>query len=297
MSQLQCRYEGLLGACGESILILEMPGVILGCSSGECEWLKPDALIGRQLDAVFPKAFVTAVVSMAVQAASRGEVIVKELELNPKHAPQLQQLGLTQTVAFRVRCLAAEDEIILALQDITELKSLRRMSSGQTQRDTLTGCFNRRAFRPVIEQSVALGLRYDAPFSLMLIDVDHMGQVNDNYSMDTGDQLLQQLATALETTKRTSDFLARYSEDEFIMLMPETPLDNAIAAGERVRKLLQQVSVQHEDQNLNFTVSVGVATMAGAEETADTLLGRAGQNLFVAQESGGNRVEADEFDQ
>jgi len=295
MSQLQCRYEGLLAACGESILILEMPSTILGCSAGDSHWLKPDALIGRQLDAIFPESFAAGLISMAVQASSQGEVVTKELELNPKNSEVLEQLGLNQITSFRVRCVSAEDEIIVALQDITELKNLRRMSSGQTQRDTLTGCFNRRAFRPVLEQSVALGMRYDAPFSVMLIDIDKMGQINDQNSMDMGDKVLQQLVTALEATKRTSDFLARYNEDEFIMLMPETPLNNAISAGERVRKLLESVQVQHEGREMNFTVSIGVATMTGDQaETADTLLGRAGQNLFIAQESGGNRVESDE---
>jgi diguanylate cyclase (GGDEF)-like protein len=127
-----------------------------------------------------------------------------------------------------------------------------------------------------------------------VIDVDHFSQINDDYSWDCGDQILQQLVTTIHGMKRTSDFLARYSDDQFVMFMPETNHEQGMAAGNRVRKLMEAIEIPYATGDVKFTVSVGVAALTGPEDDSDNMLRRANENLFIAKKSGSNRVEGDE---
>ena len=291
--QIQARYSAVLDATADVILTIEPKGLIMACSAGEATWLDTDAVIGRKLEDIFPADISGNIVAAGVKALEQNKVIKTYIQLRPEHVPVLREQGLSESKWVELRCSAAGEEVVAVLRDVTAQRRLERQVTNQAQRDPLTGAYNRRALRPVLEQAVAQAQRYDWVCSLMVIDVDNFSDLNDKYSWDCGDQVLQQLVTSIHGMKRTSDFLARYGDDQFVMFMPETNHEQGMAAGNRVRKLMEEMEIPYAAGDVKFTVSVGVAALNGPEDDPDNMLRRANENLFVAKQSGSNRVEGE----
>lgn len=291
--KIQARYGALLAATADSVMVTEVSGLILSCSTGVAKWLDPEAVTGRKLEDIFPADIAGDITAATVKAADKNAVVKLDIQLRPEHVPVLREQGLTETKWIELRCSVIGDEAVVVFRDITAKRRLERQVTSQAQRDPLTGAYNRRALRPVLEQAVAQAQRYDWVCSLMVIDVDQFSDLNDNYSWDCGDQVLQQLVTSIHGMKRTSDFLARYGDDQFVMFMPETNHEQGMAAGQRVRRLMEEMEIPYSAGEVHFTVSVGVAALGGPEDDGNNMLRRANENLFIAKQSGYNRVEGE----
>ena len=293
--QIQARFEALLNATSDVVMVIDpVAGLIMSCSAGNSTWIDADAVTGRKLEEVFPADISSSITAAAVKAVEKKKVKQTDIQLRPEHNPALKEQGLKETKWVELRCSGAGSECLVVFRDISAQRRLERQVTSQAQRDPLTGAYNRRALKPVLDQAVAQAQRYDWVCSLMVIDVDHFSQINDDYSWDCGDQILQQLVTTIHGMKRTSDFLARYSDDQFVMFMPETNHEQGMAAGNRVRKLMEAMEIPYATGDVRFTVSVGVAALTGPEDDSDNMLRRANENLFIAKKSGSNRVEGDE---
>lgn len=291
--QIHARYDALLRATADAVMVIEPTGLIMACSTGAADWLDKDAITGRKLEDIFPVDINSEITAAAVKAIDTSTVIKVDFQLRPEHVPVLREQGLHETKWIELRCSSANDEVVVVLRDISDKRRLERQVTSQAQRDPLTGAYNRRALKPVLEQAVAQAQRYDWVCSLMVIDVDNFSDLNDNFSWDCGDQVLQQLVTSVHSMKRTSDFLARYGDDQFVMFMPETNHDQGMAAGQRVRRIMEEMEIPYAAGDVNFTVSVGVAALHGPEDDPDSMLRRALENLFIAKQSGHNRVEGE----
>jgi diguanylate cyclase (GGDEF)-like protein len=293
--QIQARFEALLNATSDVVMVIDpVAGLIMSCSAGNSTWIDADAVTGHKLEEVFPADISSSITAAAVKAVEKKKVKQTDIQLRPEHNPGLKEQGLKETKWVELRCCGAGSECLVVFRDISAQRRLERQVTSQAQRDPLTGAYNRRALKPVLDQAVAQAQRYDWVCSLMVIDVDHFSQINDDYSWDCGDQILQQLVTTIHGMKRTSDFLARYSDDQFVMFMPETNHEQGMAAGNRVRKLMEAMEIPYATGDVKFTVSVGVAALTGPEDDSDNMLRRANENLFIAKKSGSNRVEGDE---
>ncbi|WP_286238244.1 sensor domain-containing diguanylate cyclase [Neptuniibacter halophilus] len=291
--QIQARYDALLNATADVVMVLEPSGLVLSCSTGTANWIDADAVAGRQLSDLLPADISGEIVAAAVKASEQGKTTKADLQLRPEHVPVLREQGLSETKWLELRCSPAAGQVVAVFRDTSAKRRLERQVTSQAQRDPLTGAYNRRALRPVLEQAIAQAQRYDWVCSLMVIDVDHFSDLNDNYSWDCGDQVLQQLVTSIHGMKRTSDFLARYGDDQFVMFMPETNHEQGMAAGNRVRKLMEEMEIPYAAGDVHFTVSVGVAALNGPDDDSDNMLRRASENLFIAKQSGYNRVEGE----
>ena len=293
--QSQARYEALLEASADVIMVIEpKSGLVLACSEGIASWLDADTVTGRKLEEFFPADICSDITALAVKTSLNPDQVKKtDIQLRPEHIPALREQGLTETHWIELRCAVADDEATIVFRDVSAKRRLERQVTSQAQRDPLTGAYNRRALRPVLEQAIAQAQRYDWVCSLMVIDVDSFSDLNDAHTWDCGDQVLQQIVTTIHGMKRTSDFLARYGDDQFVMFMPETNHEQAMAAGERVRSLMEGLEIPYATGDIKFTVSVGVAALDGPEDDADNMLRRANENLFVAKQSGHNRVEGE----
>jgi diguanylate cyclase (GGDEF)-like protein len=292
--QIHARHNALLSATADAVMILEPTGLIMACSTGVAKWLDAEAITGRKLEDIFPTDLCGDITAATIKAADKKSVIKIDLQLRPEHVPVLREQGLNETKWIELRCFATDDEVVAVFRDVSAKRRLERQVTSQAQRDPLTGAYNRRALRPVLEQAVAQAQRYDWVCSLMVIDVDQFSDLNDNYSWDCGDQVLQQLVTSIHGMKRTSDFLARYGDDQFVMFMPETNHEQGMAAGNRVRRIMEEMEIPYAAGDVHFTVSVGVAALNGPDDDPENMLRRANENLFIAKQSGYNRVEGEE---
>lgn len=160
--------------------------------------------------------------------------------------------------------------------------------------DALTGISNRRSFDEAIEREWKLAMRAGTPVSLIMVDIDHFKNYNDNYGHDMGDLGLKQVATALATViTRPSDMLARYGGEEFVALLPDTNIEGARLIAERFRSNIETLQLPHaySDAASCITISVGLAGLIPKDEnSAHELLKQADKMLYCAKESGRNRV-------
>ena len=152
--------------------------------------------------------------------------------------------------------------------------------------DSLTGLVNRRYAERRLDEALAMARRSRRPLVLALADVDHFKEVNDAYGHAAGDDVLRGVASALRKTFRNSDVMARFGGDEFLILLPESDPAHAIDRLCHFQATLAVPSPTH------VTISIGVAVWPGDGQEAGELLAHADHRLYVAKESGRNRVEA-----
>lgn len=168
--------------------------------------------------------------------------------------------------------------------------SLLQMLSQRAQLDGLTGLWNRAYFDSQWEAEVARSARHGYPLSLGMIDIDHFKSINDTYGHSAGDAVIQVLAKLLAAEIRQSDVACRYGGEEFAVIMPSTPPDEAGKMCDRIRGHLESLRwARHPERSV--TISIGVAGVGnGAAVPAKSWLEAADQRLYVAKQSGRNRV-------
>ncbi len=162
-------------------------------------------------------------------------------------------------------------------------------------RDALTGLYNRRELHRFLDYELIKSQRYKHPFSLLMMDIDHFKEINDRFGHRTGDELLQRIAQVLLSNTRGCDLVSRYGGDEFIIILPETPADQARFGAERIRKKLAEIVFQVTGQhglveNIDISLSIGVAGYPGDAEFAEKLIDLADKALYQAKRLGCNQI-------
>ncbi|MGE0416546.1 MAG: PleD family two-component system response regulator [Acetobacteraceae bacterium] len=157
--------------------------------------------------------------------------------------------------------------------------------------DPLTGLYNQRYLRRHL--SGLIGQRQQGrELAVVMIDVDHFKSVNDRFGHASGDEALRLIAATLRDNTRMFDSVARYGGEEFVVVMPGSGVDDAVAAGERLRSAAEALEFRPTGQDRSaLTISVGIACTNGQPTSVDTLLQAADQALYEAKRRGRNRVE------
>ncbi|MCY2926894.1 MAG: diguanylate cyclase [Planctomycetota bacterium] len=155
--------------------------------------------------------------------------------------------------------------------------------------DALTGVWTRRALLAKLHDEVQRSLRYGGPFCVAFLDVDHFKSVNDTLGHAAGDNVLRGLADILTSGTRTTDMVARFGGDEFVLLMPQTPLAECLLVVDRLRERVLG-TLTHADGRA-VTLSGGLAAWEG-DSCQDDLLARADAALYQAKDAGRNRIVA-----
>lgn len=153
--------------------------------------------------------------------------------------------------------------------------------------DPLTGVGNRRWLDIEMKQRFAQLRRQNAPFSVVIMDIDHFKKVNDNWGHDAGDLILVSVATEIRKTLRDMDVMCRLGGEEFVAILPDTNEIAAIAAAERIRLAIAGASYRYRDKVIPITVSLGVTAAVPLDEAEDTLK-RADDALYAAKRGGRN---------
>ncbi|WP_201246673.1 sensor domain-containing diguanylate cyclase [Halochromatium salexigens] len=199
--------------------------------------------------------------------------------------PVLRADGSTLWVRVR-KAQGLEDEEgyehYLVLQDISLQKEIQALS----ERDALTGAYNRMKFDQLLQAAISAEERYGQQFAVILCDIDYFKRINDNHGHLAGDSVLKQFTALLRTQTRLSDQLARWGGEEFVVLLPIVNTQDAAAAAEKLR---QAIATENWPPIGKLSASFGVAFHA-PNESADSLLDRADVALYRAKEEGRNRV-------
>ena len=159
--------------------------------------------------------------------------------------------------------------------------------------DGLTGIFNQRYFKEELARTLKIAERYGRSVALIMADVDHFKQYNDTNGHVQGDMALKKIAGVFTDSTREVDLVARYGGEEFVVMLPETTLDAALVAAERIRSAVEAEIIQYAETQPDgrLTVSVGVAVYPGDGADPVSLIDAADKALYMAKERGRNRVE------
>jgi len=173
-----------------------------------------------------------------------------------------------------------------------EIARLRTELQKQTTRDDLTELNNRKFLLERLEVEVARASRYDQPLTLILFDVDRLGNVNDSFGREKGDDVIREVARVVREQIRNTDLAGRYDGEEFMVLCPHTDRANAQFLAERLRRRVAELSFQAGEEEFGVTVSVGLVTLSGQNEFAmEAILQAAESAVDTAKQSGMNRVK------
>lgn len=155
--------------------------------------------------------------------------------------------------------------------------------------DALTKLANRRAFDESLTKSIDSFNDQRKPFSLLIFDVDHFKQFNDTHGHQAGDEVLRSVGRTLTETVKTTDIPCRYGGEEFALILPNTRVDSARIAAERVRKAIERMDVNYEGKTLKVTASIGVAEMLNGEDDIQ-IIRRSDECVYAAKKAGRNQT-------
>ena len=192
-------------------------------------------------------------------------------------------------IAARVVTHGGERALIFGVRDIGAQKEAEDRLKVLATTDALTGALNRRRVFELAGEELERAERYSRPLSMAMLDLDFFKTVNDRYGHQLGDQALHAVAQAVKKVVRRGDKLGRYGGEEFLLVMPETSLETATAALERVRRAVEALELRSSEERVPLAVSAGVVSRRGGD-TLDELLRRADEALFAAKRGGRNRV-------
>lgn len=159
--------------------------------------------------------------------------------------------------------------------------------------DSLTGVLNRRAFMERIQVEICRSVRENVPLSLILADIDHFKQINDQYGHQVGDLVLQRFAGVITAYCRGYDFVGRYGGEEFVVCLPGIDCLKASSVAERMRRGIEatRISIPNSVHEISITTSFGVASLRiESEESPDSVIGRADNAMYQAKHEGRNRI-------
>lgn len=183
-------------------------------------------------------------------------------------------------VAYLTSLLGADMSIARA--------SMRKLS----ETDDLTGLPNMRAFTAALERQCRKAEIAGTPFGVMMIDADGLKPINDNNGHDAGNRMILHIVAAIHRGIRTSDMVARYGGDEFVVLVPDADQDTVAMVAERVRQSVANSAVDIDGSSMSVTVSIGFAVYPDAAADPDGLLARADEALYAGKRAGRDHVHA-----
>jgi diguanylate cyclase (GGDEF)-like protein len=187
------------------------------------------------------------------------------------------RIGIGDTVFKFVRAGSVEERYH---QQLYELASI----------DALTGLYNRRKFRELLEQTLLKTLETGAPLSLVFVDLDHFKRINDTHGHQSGDEVLRGVAEVVRERLREGDVAGRLGGEEFAVFLPETALTAAADWADALRAAVAAARHRIDDLELAVTVSLGVAAWRPERPTSADLMRAADEQLYAAKAAGRDRV-------
>lgn len=189
------------------------------------------------------------------------------------------------------------EQICLVIYDVTDeavsrkgIQTLNKQLEQISRVDGLTGLYNRGFWEEQFVLEFKRDKRSESPTSLVMLDIDHFKKVNDTYGHPAGDAVIKALAGLIKKAIRETDLAGRYGGEEFAIILPDTPVANVEFVAERIRRLAEKLTVVHDEVEIKFTVSLGVAGFKHEYKDSTQWLDAADKALYQAKESGRNKM-------
>ena len=238
---------------------------------------------------------------------------LEELRVNAREAQSLDDLkamiedrlevvdhGLKQFVATQTRRANEAGEALERMtgrlkdleQQAMHLREDLEVQHARVLIDPLTGILNRAGYTEMVTKHFARWKRYGGALSLAVIDLDLFKEINDRYGHAAGDKVLATVASKLKEVIRESDVLCRYGGEEFVLLLPETSVDDARTMLEKLRRHIEDCPFRHKETPVRVTMSCGVGQFR-ANDNIDSVFERADRAMYTAKQGGRNQVKTE----
>jgi diguanylate cyclase len=210
--------------------------------------------------------------------------------------------NIVQTLMAATKTLKASGEqmnrkLVESNSEINKLKKNLQQVTAESQRDFLTGAYNRKTFEKFYEDYAELAKTKNGELCLIILDIDHFKQFNDKFGHLIGDEVLKIVARTLTDTLKGRDIVARFGGEEFVILLPDTPIEVGMRVADMLRTTISSKELKRKDTGAVFgsiTVSMGVARYRHGSDTLPTLTKRADDALYRSKREGRNRVTAEQ---
>ncbi|MEX0737872.1 MAG: GGDEF domain-containing protein [Pseudohongiella sp.] len=179
-------------------------------------------------------------------------------------------------------------------QEIDYRKTLETELQRQALTDPLTGLSNRRQYELLFRRELERHRRHGTPIALGMIDLDHFKHINDEHGHEFGDQILNAVAEALQEPLRSGDILGRFGGEEFILILPDTRLEQAVQVAERMRESLRSIGIIKNGQTIHITATFAMTEVRAEDSEISDIIRRADETLYKGKRAGRDRVMAAE---
>ena len=260
------------------------------------DWMMPE-MDGLELcQAIRNAEGIGYVYAIIVTAHSDKERLVAAFDVGADDflTKPFHQQELVARVNAGFRIVTLEENLARQNREIikanAEMAILNRKLEQMATTDALTGLANRREAMSRIEEHWATAQRHGQALSFILIDIDHFKHFNDTYGHDIGDLVLREVAHTLKAQLRGGDMVCRVGGEEFLVICPNTPGEDAARVADRLRRSVETNPIRGHSAALAVTISAGVAQMRRATASSGELLKRADDAMYEAKRAGRNRV-------
>ncbi|EKF75555.1 hypothetical protein A11A3_01742 [Alcanivorax hongdengensis A-11-3] len=184
------------------------------------------------------------------------------------------------TLAIVIPLLVLPAPFYLVSTRLLALDRHNRLLQQQAREDHLTGLFNRPHLLGMLERELALSQRHDYPVSILLLEINDFGQLQDTHGRHAGEQLLRQFADCIREKIRESDLFGRFDGAQFLLVLPHTSYDDSQRMGEGLRQLTSRISQHHESGDITVNARIGVASTENSGRNLNQLLNEADYALY-----------------
>jgi diguanylate cyclase (GGDEF)-like protein len=208
-----------------------------------------------------------------------------------------RMIGMLSVQSYQPNAYTIEDQYLIEMLAVTaaiaiENSRLLKEIQWLAITDPLTNLYNRRGLFELGEREVERFRRFDRPFCVFMIDLDLFKLVNDTHGHAIGDQVLVGLTRGLQGQIREIDIIGKYGGEEIVVVLPETEIEAAMQAAERLRQFVQAHPFPTDRGDITVTISIGVAQISAHITDLATLIDRADSAMYVAKQAGRNLVRA-----
>lgn len=241
-----------------------------------------DDFLGKPVDA------------LEMQLRLRAAVIRLRHQTDLHHEREFYRRAVKQEEELSSRVLDQNLHLRKAYEEVAGMNRRLERANQELERvarfDVLSGLMNRMSLFDALDVEIERSIRSGLPLCGIMVDIDHFKDVNDNYGHPCGDKVIRALGEVFRAELRKYDYAGRYGGEEFFVALPNSSLNQASMFGERVRRGLEELTVECEEGSTTITVSMGIAKFRKGE-SRDMWISRADRAMYVAKQKGRNRIE------
>ena len=224
-------------------------------------------------------------VARQIDALDDSKLTVDSLKL-------VANIVIQSAAAIKESSQSVTEKLATAQREITDLRENLAKATTESERDFLTGTYNRKAFDTRLLEAIEDSRATDNALTVLMLDIDHFKKFNDSFGHLIGDEVLKIVARTLVDSVKGMDIVARFGGEEFAVILPNTPLGGGMIVAEAIRKSIASKELKRRSTGENYgqiTVSIGVAALRDADGP-ESLVKRADEALYRSKKSGRNRV-------